>query len=1404
MPTSDARDPNGPIRSPDRLPGAAGRAARDRDRLRASEAAIASEVIEFQEARQRVGLRSPEAVAPLSAREQEVLGLLAAGQSDGEIAAHLFISKKTASVHVANIKSKLGAASRVETALLGVRFGLVEESGVAATTIEPRGPAPSRAQVICPFKGLASYEAVDAPFFFGRERTVAELVARLAGSTFLAVIGPSGSGKSSVVRAGLVPALAAGVLPGSEDWIVSVTRPGAMPTTALGRSIDSALRQVGLAVPKEPGIEGRLEAIAQGRRLAVVVDQFEESFTVCRDDAERAAFVRALVALARDRERRAVVVLVVRADFYGRCAEDRELAELLSAGHVLVGPMTAEELRRAVELPARSAGLRVEPDLIAAIVSDVIDEPGGLPLLSTTMLDLWQRRSGRTMRHVAYVEVGGVSGAVSRLAESVYQRFTTSQQATVRAILLRLAAGGIDDSPVARRPAPLREVDTERSSADSGVLDALIESRLLTVNDGTVEIAHEALFREWPRLRDWVQEDADGRRLRAHLAAAAREWNGGGRDAGELYRGARLSAALDWATAHDPELNAMEREFLDASRAAGELEIQRQRRTNRRLRALLAGAGILLVLALLAGALAAWLAGRAEREAKVARARELAASAIAVLGEDPSLSKLLAIAAASIDDPPLETITALHTALATDPVVYRYTWPAGRQPSDQIVTDLASSGRHLVASGSWFGAVHDVLEVVEIDSGRPLWSIEAGEPGLGVGYGLFTPDGARVVFGVYREQAPPDGAETPSDLLGVHVRDTLTGAVLEHWDVGPCGAVVVGVSSRNAMIRTSIGERCIHLTNDPSAPPIGAEVIDLATGRRTLLTPDAVLTDMGPLSADGRWVAFGDRSQGRPTPVLVDLESGTRHTPGVDSPFVWDVNHDGSLVAIGDAPVQVWDTRTQQATPLGEADDAGSTSYAEFGLDGRTIFTTTGSARVRRWDATTGTETGSWANATAGRPAASSDGLLLVGQWGTPTASLIDTRVRAELGAAETRALTDPPPEAELCSTGRITGAGRLHVGGGRAVFTEYCFGGFRRSSGGDVAIGWASFVYDTSSLDVRAFHAASNASLSPDGRRLALQESHVDGDQVLTGPMRIVDLDSGTNVELEGLCTFDWQRMTNVYQAVADDPCRAFPATPFAVAAWRVKWSPDGLRLAVVGEGPGYFAVWDTRSGRLVREALAAVRLGEGVRTFDVAFTPDSGSLIAVVLDNDPVGELVRISTSSWQVEHRRQLTASETQMALVGFAAGGSTLIGVSQYQRGGEQIHWLDPTSLEATRPARDQVHEGVLFNASLNPDATLLATSSGDGSLRVWDVATGTVEHELSFPGRSVDGVAFTGPRRVAVLLGDQGNLLLLTIDERELLSIARNSLSRGLTLAECQRYDLVPCPTLEDMQRVPAG
>ena len=375
---------------------------------------------------------------------------------------------------------------------------------------------------VCPFKGLAFFDRADAEYFCGRERLVADLLARLAESPLAGILGSSGVGKSSLLRAGVLPALGAGALPGSERWRQVLLRPGAHPNAELSRALSGGA----------PG--GALGQLAPGERLVIAVDQLEELFTLCEQEGERAAFAGRLAAAAGDAERRALVVVALRADFYGRLASYPRLAALVSASHVLVGPMDRQDLARAIEEPAARAGLEAERPLVEALVSDVAGEPGGLPLLSTTLLELWRARDGRILRYGSYRASGGVRGAVARLAEDAYNQLGEGERRIARGLMLRLASG--EDGTLARRRVPLGEL--ERIPGAGSVLAELTDARLLTVSDGEIELSHEALLREWPRYRTWLEEDRIGRRLHAHLTAAARDWDEQGRDAADVYRGA--------------------------------------------------------------------------------------------------------------------------------------------------------------------------------------------------------------------------------------------------------------------------------------------------------------------------------------------------------------------------------------------------------------------------------------------------------------------------------------------------------------------------------------------------------------------------------------------------------------------------------------------------------------------------------------------------------------------------------------------------------------------------------------------------------------------------------------------------------------------------------------------------
>ena len=595
---------------------------------------------------------------------------------------------------------------REQLTKLNFLISMQERRSSAPTVVEHQAPAtPGErlppADVPCPFKGLAAFQPEDAEFFFGREGLVAGLVARLAEAPLLGVVGPSGSGKSSVVRAGLLPALWKGALPGSRYWKTVVMTPGSHPIEELAVRIPALEGLAAVSLARDLREDPRALRVAVQRvlrdgvddaRLVLVVDQFEEVFTLCQDEAERRCFIEALLETAVG-GRHTLAILAVRADFYGRCAAYPALAGLLQDSHALVGPMGEAELRLVIERSAAWAGMAVEPGLDEVIVRDVADEPGALPLLSHALLETWKRREGRTLTLAGYTDSGGVREAITRTADSVFgQQLDPRQQGIARSIFLRLTELGETTEDTRRRATRTELATSLGNDADvSAVLDRLIEARLVTTEDETVEVAHEALIREWPTLRHWLNEDREGLRIHRHLTRTAQDW-AARKDPDELYRGARLATAREWTDEHASELNVLEREFLDASIARQRAEQERQQRQNRRLRALTAGLSVLLVGAILLATFAVRQTNRAELQGQRSDSRQLAAQAASNLAHRPGLAMLLSLEALRTQDTP-QARSSLLAGLQHDPRL------TGFIPNPDPVNSVAFSpdGRTLVA-----------------------------------------------------------------------------------------------------------------------------------------------------------------------------------------------------------------------------------------------------------------------------------------------------------------------------------------------------------------------------------------------------------------------------------------------------------------------------------------------------------------------------------------------------------------------------------------------------------------------------------------------------------------------------------------------------------------------------------
>ncbi|MEU6733913.1 WD40 repeat domain-containing protein [Streptomyces physcomitrii] len=506
-------------------------------------------------------------------------------------------------------------------------------------------PRPEEDGTPAPYRGLARYEPEDAGLFFGREQLIGELLALTRRFRICALLGASGSGKSSLLRAGLIPALRAPEGADPRPARVVILTPGAHPAAEHRERLAPAAAGTD-GPPEGPPDEPRGETV-------VLVDQFEELFTLCADPAEREDFLRLLLA-ARDPESGLRVVLALRADFLAHCARHTELAEALRRATLLLGPMSAEELQQAVVRPAAARGLQVQRALTARVVAEVAGEPGALPLMSHALLETWRHRRGNLLTETAYEAAGGLHGALAKTAEDAYAGFGPREAARARRVLLRLVSPG-EGGPDTRRPLPHAELAADAAGQapeeTATVVDRLVAARLLTRDETVVDLAHEALLTAWPRLRGWIDAERDRLRLHRRLSRAARDWRALDREPSALYLGSRLTAVEEAFPAADraAELTAEELEFLTAS--------QRRRQRGRRRRQALTA--VLCALTLLAGCAAAVAfrersAAHAERDTAIFH--QIATAADNLRGEHRAgAARLDAAAYAMADTPDLDT-----------------------------------------------------------------------------------------------------------------------------------------------------------------------------------------------------------------------------------------------------------------------------------------------------------------------------------------------------------------------------------------------------------------------------------------------------------------------------------------------------------------------------------------------------------------------------------------------------------------------------------------------------------------------------------------------------------------------------------------------------------------------------
>ena len=892
-------------------------------------------------------------------------------------------------------------------------------------------PAPGDA----PFKGLQYYNEADAELFFGREALTARLITRIGECIktngtgdhtrrgyFLGIVGASGSGKSSFVRAGLIPALKCetSLISGhpiqrSGHWPVHIITPTSHPIESLAISLTresdytAATRQLMKDMSVDPsslGLHVRklLSKPQRGDLLLIVVDQFEELFTLCHDVSEQENFIENLLTSASPESNgKTILIITLRADFYAHCAQFERLRLALESNQAFIGPMNPEELKCAIEEPARRGGWEFEPGLVDLLLRDIGKEPGALPLLSHALLETWKHRRGKIMTLESYAESGGVHGAIARTAETVFnQDLDPNQRNIARNIFLRLTDLG-ESTQETRRRASLAELIPHPKDAPQveAVLKKLVDARLVTTGEGTVEVAHEALIREWPTLRQWLDENREGLRLHHQLNDAARDWQRLHHDTGALYRGVRLSQALEWVEKHDDQISQLEREFLVASRdmedqleaareaqrqkdlinaqtLAEEAEARRIAEENRAIEAELSAiklrnrnrvitiagsiAAIAAILAICLALTASYFSYRAnvnekaaELQSKISFVRELSFRSMSLLERDQDIGVLLAVQAVKIAESLKDvTIPEAQTSLYHALEVANFSTVL-RGHTDVVRTAIFNADSTLIVSASRDGTAQ-------------VWSIDGKQLAVLKGHtdqvfnAVFSPDGSKIVTTSYDNTAriwKPDGTQI-AVLLG-HTA-AVTSAMFTYD-----GTKILTVSADGSVrIWTSDGKSIATLEGHQGPvtwatfSPGGSRVLTTSVDQMARLwkTDGNLLTTMNghtnwvisaSYSPDGSKFATASwdgtaRLWDKDGNLLTELKG---HTQSVNSV---NFSPDGNLIvtASWDNTARVWKTDGTLVSVL--AGHTGPVTMASFSSDGEKILTSSYDNTARLWN----------------------------------------------------------------------------------------------------------------------------------------------------------------------------------------------------------------------------------------------------------------------------------------------------------------------------------------------------------------------------------------------------------------------------------------------------------------------